>query len=87
MLNEATNWRRLYIAATLAGAGVGVLLVLGVLPVVPQQLTTWVGTVNSKAVALLTPIAGGALIGFALAAVAHLGVRWQLRQRSKPGAG
>jgi hypothetical protein len=86
MPSDTTNWRQLYVAATLAGAGLGVLLFVGALPAVPHRLTTWIDSVNNRAVALLVSVAGGAVIGCALAAIAHLGVRWQLRQRSKPGA-
>jgi hypothetical protein len=84
--NEATNWRRLYAAAALAGAGVGLLVVLGTLPATPHQVTTWIRGVD-RLVAWLVCLTGGALVGLALTAVAHLGVTWQLRRRSKPGAG
>ena len=84
--HEATNWRHLYAAAALAGAGVGLLVVLGVLPAIPHQLTTWFRDTD-KLVAWLVSLTGGALVGLALTAVAHLGVIWQLRRRSKPGTG
>jgi hypothetical protein len=87
MLSETIKWPRLYAAATLAGAALGVLLVLGVLPAVPHQVTTWMRSVDDKVVVLLALVVGGALMGLALAAVAHLGVRWQLRRRSRPGTG
>jgi hypothetical protein len=72
--------------ATLAGATLGVLLALGALPAVPQQVTTWVRSADNKVVPLLALVAGGALIGLSVTAVAHVGIRWQLR-RSKAGAG
>jgi hypothetical protein len=84
--NDALKWRSLYAAVALAGAGVGVLLVLGLLPAIPPQVTTWMHTLDGE-LAVLVPILGGALVGLALAAVAHLGVVWQLHQRSKPGNG
>ena len=84
--NEATNWRHLYAAAALAGAGVGLLVVLGALPAIPHQLTAWIRGAD-KLMAWLVSLTGGALVGLALTAVAHLGVIWQLRRRSKPGTG
>lgn len=84
--NEATNWRHLYAAAALAGAAVGLLVVLGALPAIPRQLTTWIRAAD-KLVAWLVSLTGGALVGLALTAVAHLGVIWQLRRSAKPGAG
>jgi protein-S-isoprenylcysteine O-methyltransferase Ste14 len=87
MPSETIKWPRLYAAATLAGVALGVLLVLGVLPAVPHQLTTWMRSVDDKVVVVLALIVGGALMGLALAAVAHLGVLWQLRQRSRRGTG
>ena len=86
MLGEKTRWRRLYTAATLAGAALGLSLALGALPAVPQQVTIWVRSAENKVVPLLALVAGGALIGLALAAVAQVGIRWQLR-RSKADAG
>ena len=80
--DEPIKWRRLYAAATLAGAGLGILVVLGALPETPPQLTAWMRSVDHE-VAVLAVIAGGAAIGFALAAVGHLGVSWQLRRRSR----
>jgi len=67
----------------LAGAALGLLVVLGLLPAIPPQVTAWLESFDNKAVAVLVTILGGALIGLALTAVAHLGVRWQLRQRSR----
>jgi hypothetical protein len=84
--DEATNWGHLYAAAALAGAGVGLLAVLGALPATPHQLTTWIRGAD-KLVAWIVLLSGGALVGLALTAVAHLGVIWQLRRRGKPGAG
>jgi hypothetical protein len=81
---EPFNWGRLYAAATLAGAGVGVLLVLGLLPAIPPQVTTWIRGVDDNVLAVLVPVIGGALIGLALTAVAHIGVAWQLCRRGKP---
>ena len=82
---EATNWRHLYAAAALAGAGLGLLVVLGALPATPHQVTTWIHGAD-KSVAWLVSLTTGALVGLALSAVAHLGVIWQFRRRSKPGA-
>jgi uncharacterized membrane protein YdfJ with MMPL/SSD domain len=80
------NWSRLYLAATLAGAGLGLLVLLGVAPQIPDQLTNWRRSVND-AVAMPLVLIGGAAVGFALTAIAHLGVRWQLRQRMKSDGG
>jgi hypothetical protein len=78
MLSETTNWPRLYAAAALAGAVVGVLWVAGVLPG-PLDATPGGGRrVGGGIVAVLAPVAGGTLLGLALAAVAQLGIRWQL---------
>ncbi len=81
---ESLNWARLYAAATLAGAGLGILVLLGTLPGTPRQLTSWIRGVDVE-VAILVVVLGGAAMGLALAAVAHLGVRWQLRWRSRTG--
>jgi hypothetical protein len=86
MDHNPLNWPRLYLAATLAGAGLGLLVVLGVLPEIPDQLTTWLRSVNDE-VAVAVVLVGGAAVGFALTAIAHLGVRWQLRQRTKADSG
>ena len=82
MFDDNTNWRRLYAAAALAGAGVGVLLALGLLPATPHQVTAWIRRVDNK---VLVPVISGALVGLTLTAVAHLGVRWQLRGHSDSG--
>lgn len=74
MLNERTNWPRLYRTAVLLGVGFGVLVSLRVLPLAPR----W------PAVVL---VVGGALVGLILAAAAHIGVSLQLRRRSSGGFG
>jgi len=79
---EQLRWSRLYAAATLAGAGLGLVVLLGLLPSIPEQLTSWIRSADPE-VAVLTLVLGGALIGFTLTAVAHLGVRWQLSRRSR----
>ncbi len=76
-------WRRLYTAMALVGAGMGVLLVLGLLPATPQRITAWIRNADNRLVALLVPILGGALVGLVLTATAHVGVLWQLRRRSR----
>lgn len=86
MFSENIRWRRLYMTATLAGAALGLLLALNALPAVPQPVTTWVRGADNKVEPVLALVAGGALIGLALTAVAHVGIRWQLR-RSKAVAG
>ncbi len=84
MLHVVTNWRRLYSTAALVGAAFGLLLALGVLPAAPR----WPGNRGFEAggsiSAIMLPVAAGVLVGLALAAAAHLGVRWQLRGRSQP---
>jgi hypothetical protein len=77
---EPLHWGRLYAAATLAGAGLGLLVALEALPYIPPQLTAWMRRVSDP-VAAAVVVLGGALVGLVLAAVAHLGVHWQLRQR------
>ena len=79
---EQLRWGRLYAAATLAGASLGLVVLLGLLPSIPTQLTSWIRSADAE-VAVLTLVLGGALIGFTLTAVAHLGVRWQLSRRSR----
>jgi hypothetical protein len=86
MPNQPLNWRRLYAAATLVGAGLGVLLVLGIIPKIPDRLAPWTRGVD-HAVAMLMIVLGCAVVALALAAVAHLGVHWQLRRRSKAEPG
>lgn len=85
MLDETTNWPRLYSIAALIGAGSGLLLSLGGLPSAPDWPTGWGMETRSSIATLIIPVAGGALLGVALAAAAHLGVRYQLRRRSKSG--
>jgi hypothetical protein len=85
MLSSTTNWPRLYAAAMLAGAALGVLLVLRVTPAVPQQLSGWLAGANNKPLTIIAPIACGALFGLMLAALSHLGVRWQLRNSGGRG--
>ncbi len=80
--DTSTNWRHLYAGAFLAGAGIGLLVVLGAFPATPHQVTTWIRGLD-RLVALFVCVMGGALAGLALAAVAHLGVTWQLRRRTK----
>jgi hypothetical protein len=75
------RWPRLYAGMTLVGAGLGLLVVLGLLPRVPHQLTAWMHSVD-PALAALAVVVAGAMTGFFLTGVAHLGVRWQLRRRS-----
>ena len=40
---------------------------------------------KSRIATFVVPVAGGGLLGVALAAAAHLGVRYQLRRRSRSG--
>lgn len=75
------RWRRMYAAAALAGAGAGLFVVLGLFPATPPQVTAWIRSFNNEFVALLATLLSGAVIGLLLTAVAHLGVRWQLRRR------
>jgi len=84
MVGEPVKWRRLYASAALAGAGAGLFVVLGLFPATPPQVTAWIRGFENEAVALLLILIGGALMGLALAAVAHLGVTLQLRRRSGP---
>jgi hypothetical protein len=86
MDHNPLNWPRLYLAASLAGAALGLLVLLGVLPQIPDQLTNWLRSVTDE-VAVSVVLVGGAAVGFLLATIAHLGVRWQLRQRTKADAG
>ena len=88
MLDHVTSWPRLYAMAALAGAAFGLLLSAGGLPSAPDWPEEWSMAATSSVMVLLVPVAGGALIGLVLAAVAHLGVRTQLRRdaRHPPGA-
>jgi uncharacterized membrane protein YdfJ with MMPL/SSD domain len=81
MQDNRLNWPGLYLAVTFAGAALGLLVALGVLPEIPDQLTGWLRTVN-RIVGVSVLLLGGAAVGFVLAAVAHLGVRWQLRRHA-----
>jgi hypothetical protein len=81
-LEPGTNWPRLYALAVALGAGVGLLLSLGVLPSAPDWPDGWDMSATSRWSAIVIPVAGGALVGLMLAAAAHLGVRFQLWRRS-----
>jgi hypothetical protein len=87
MLDPGTNWPRLYAMAVLLGAGFGLLLSLGILPSAPAWPDGWSTDATSRWSSIVIPAAGGALIGLVLAAAAHLGVRLQLRRRSRLGRG
>jgi hypothetical protein len=82
MLDPTTNWPRLYAVAALLGAGFGLLLSLGALPSAPDWPEGWGLPATGRIRTIVMPIAGGALVGLVLAAVAHLGVRYQLRRRA-----
>ncbi len=84
IFDQQTRWGWLYAAAALAGAGAGLFVVLGLFPATPPQVTAWIRGFENEFVALLLVLVSGALIGLALAAVAHLGVILQLRRRSGP---
>jgi hypothetical protein len=85
MLDETTNWWRLYSVAVLIGAGSGLLLSIGALPSAPEWPADWGVESPNLVGAILVPVTAGAVVGLVLAAAAHLGVRYQLRRRSKPG--
>ncbi|MGH7580833.1 MAG: hypothetical protein ACREM9_11715 [Gemmatimonadales bacterium] len=87
MLDLKTNWPGLYATAVVLGAGLGLLLSLGVLPSAPDWPAGWGMDPTSRWTVIVVPVAGGALLGLVLAAAAHLGVRFQLRRRSTPGDG
>jgi hypothetical protein len=87
MLDERTNWPRLYATAVLLGAGFGLLLSLGVLPSAPEWPGQWGADPTSRIVTIVLPVTGGAVVGLVLAAAAHIGVRFQLRRRSTRGIG
>jgi hypothetical protein len=87
MLDERTNWPRLYGTAVLLGAGFGLLLSLGVLPSAPDWPGDWGMYPSSRILTIVVPVAGGALVGLVLAAAAHIGVRLQLRRRTGRGIG
>jgi hypothetical protein len=83
MLDETTNWPRLYATAALLGAGFGILLSVGALPSAPDWPGEWEMATPRGLGRIVVVVAGGALVGLVLAAAAHLGVRYQLRRRSK----
>lgn len=87
MLDERTNWPRVYSTAVLLGAGFGLLLSLGALPSAPDWPSRWGVDPSSRIVTIVVPVAGGTLVGLVLAAAAHIGVRFQLRRRSTRGIG
>lgn len=87
MLQDLTNWRRLYGTAALVGAAFGLLLALGILPTARQWPGDWGFEAGSPVAAILLPVAAGVLVALVLTAAAHLGARWQLRRRSKSGPG
>ena len=84
MLDEHTNWPRLYATAVSLGAGVGLLLSLDILPSAPDWPGQWDMDPTSRIATIVVPAAGGALVGLVLAAAAHLGVRLQFRRRPRP---
>jgi hypothetical protein len=83
MPDERTDWPRLYATAMLLGAGFGLLLSLGALPSAPDWPAGWGAGPANPILTFVVPIAAGALVGLALAAAAHIGVRFQLRRRSR----
>jgi hypothetical protein len=69
------NWAQLYGIAAAIGGLFGLLVALGLLPVADGRGDPFAGR--------LLAVAGGVAVGVLLAAVAHLGVRWQLRRRTR----
>ena len=83
MLEDRTNWPRLYALAVLLGAGLGLFLSLAASPSAPDWPAEWRVAGTSRILSIVVPVAGGALMGLILAGAAHLGVTLQLRRRSK----
>jgi hypothetical protein len=83
--DTARSWRHLYAAGAIAGAALGLLVALGALPAIPHQVTAWIDSFGTKWGAVLASLTAGTLFGLAFAGIAHLGVNWQLRRRSKTG--
>jgi hypothetical protein len=83
MIDENTNWPRLYGIAALIGAAFGLLLSLGALPFAPE----WPGGGDMAQPGplgrILVPVVGGALLGVLFAGASHLGVTCQLRRWSR----
>jgi hypothetical protein len=79
MADPSLNSPRLYLTTILAGAGLGLLVWLGLLPEIPNQLESWLQSLDGW-LALVVLLAGGAVIGAALTGLAQLGVHWQLRR-------
>jgi hypothetical protein len=70
----------MYAAAALAGAGAGLFVVLGLFPATPPQVSVWIRGFENELMAVVVILLSGALVGLALAAMAHLGVTLQLRR-------
>jgi hypothetical protein len=87
MLHEVTNWPRVYLVAAVVGAAFGLLFALGALPAAPRLAATHDPEPTRRVAAVVLLVAAGVLVGLVLAATAHLGVRLQLRRRSKEGMG
>jgi hypothetical protein len=83
MRHETTNWSQLYRIGAVLGAGMGLLVALDLLPAVPEWPAGWGVRSRSILATVLLPVAGGTLVGILLGAAAHLGVRGQLRRRSR----
>ena len=83
MLEDRTNWPRLYALAVLLGAGLGLFLSFAASPSAPDWPAEWRIGGTSRNLTIVVPVAGGALVGLVLAAASHAGVRLQLRRRSK----
>ena len=81
MLEEGTNWPRLYALAVLLGAGLGLFLSLAAPPSAPDWPAEWRVGATGPILSIIVPVAGGALVGLVLAAASHAGVRIHLRRR------